>query len=276
MRRIGFLHALAENDPVAQARVAMLREGLARLGWAERNIRIEQRFADDGSDQMQAYAGELVGSAPDVIVASSTPALAALKRATRTIPIIFSSVSDPAGQGFVASLAHSSGNITGLAFIDFPMFGKWVQMLEEIAPNVRRITLVFNPLTAPYYPVFLRDFGEATATFAAELSAMPVHDEVEIEAAVSAFAREPGGGLIAAPEPFINTRRALLIVLAERYRLPVIYGFRYFAMEGGLYGPDALDIVRTLGFIRRSRPEGRKAGRVARASARQVRVNDQS
>jgi putative tryptophan/tyrosine transport system substrate-binding protein len=246
VRRVGFLHALAENDPVAQARVAMLREGLARLGWTERNVRIEPRFTDGDSDQMQAYAGELVDSAPDVIVASSTPALAALRQATRTIPIIFSSVSDPAGQGFVASLARPGGNITGFSFIDFPMLGKWVEMLKDIAPSVKRIALLFNPQTAPYYPVFLRDFGEVVSTLGGELTATPVRDEAQTEAAMAAFAREPGGGLIAAPDPFINTRRALVITLAERYRLPVIYGFRSFAMEGGLisYGPDALDIVR--------------------------------
>jgi putative tryptophan/tyrosine transport system substrate-binding protein len=197
---------------------------------------------------MQAYAGELVGSAPDVIVASSTPALAALQQATRTIPIVFSSVSDPAGQGFVTSLARPGGNITGFSFIDFPMLGKWVEMLKQIAPSVRRIAVVFNPQTAPYYPVFLRDFGQAASTLGGELSATPVRDEEQIEAAAAAFAREPGGGLIAAPEPFINTRRALVIALAERYRLPVIYGIRYFAKEGGLisYGPDTLDIVRRL------------------------------
>jgi putative tryptophan/tyrosine transport system substrate-binding protein len=245
-QRVGFLHALAENDPEAQERVAVLREGLARLGWTERNVRIEERFADGDSDQMQAYAGELVGSAPDVIVASSTPALAAVKQATRAIPIIFCVVSDPAGQGFVASLARPGGNITGFSFVDFPMLGKWVEMLKEVAPSVKRITLVFNPQTAPYYPVFLRDFGRAASTLGGELSATPVRGEAEIEAAVSAFAREPGGGLIAAPDPFINTRRALVIALAERYRLPVIYGVRYFAKEGGLisYGPDTLDIVR--------------------------------
>jgi putative tryptophan/tyrosine transport system substrate-binding protein len=245
-QRVGFLHALAENDPEAQERVAVLREGLARLGWTERNIRIEQRFGDGGSDQMQAYAGELVGSAPDVIVASSTPALAALKQATRAIPIIFCVVSDPAGQGFVASLARPGGNITGFSFVDFPMLGKWVEMLKEIAPSVKRITLLFNPQTAPYYPIFLHDFGRAALTLGAELSATPVRDEAEIEAAVSASAREPDGGLIAAPDPFINSHRALVVGLAERYRLPAIYGVRYFATEGGLisYGPDTLDIVR--------------------------------
>jgi putative tryptophan/tyrosine transport system substrate-binding protein len=246
VRRVGFLHALPENDPEAHERVAVLRDGLARLGWTERNVRIEQRFAKGDSDQMQAYAGELVGSAPDVIVASSTPALAALKHATSDIPIIFCVVSDPAGQGLVASLARPGGNITGFSFVDFPMLGRWVETLKEIAPSIKRITLVFNPQTAPYYPVFLRDFGQTASALGGEFSATPVRDEADIEAAVSAFAREPGGGLIAAPDPFINTRRALVIALAARYRLPVIYGVRYFAKEGGLisYGPDTLDIVR--------------------------------
>ncbi len=246
MRRVGCLYALAGNDPVAQARVAVLREGLAQLGWTERNVRIEQRFADGDSDQMQAYAAELVGSAPDVIVANSTPALAALKRATRTIPIVFSIVSDPAGQGFVASLGRPGGNVTGFSFAEFQMLGKWLETLKEIAPSVKRTTLLFNPQTAPYYPAFLREFEGAAATPAVELSAMPVHDEAELEAAVSAFAREPGGGLIVGADPFISTHRALVIALADRHRLPVIYGNRYFARDGGLisYGPDTLDIVR--------------------------------
>jgi putative ABC transport system substrate-binding protein len=126
------------------------------------------------------------------------------------------------------------------------MLGKWLETLKEIAPSVKRITLVFNPQTAPYYPAFLRDFGGAAATLAAGLSATPVRDEAEIEAATSAFASEPGGGLIFAPDPFINTHRALVIALAERHRLPVIYGVRYFVREGGLisYGPDTLDIIR--------------------------------
>jgi putative tryptophan/tyrosine transport system substrate-binding protein len=246
MRRVGCLYALAENDPEAQARVAVLREGLAQLGWTERNLQIEKRFAGWQSDQMQAYAAELIGSGPDVIVVNSTPALATLKQATRTIPIVFSIVSDPAGQGFVASLGRPGGNITGFSFMEFPMLGKWLETLKEIAPSVRRMTLVFNPRTAPYYPTFLRDFEGAAATLATELSATPVRDEAEIEAAASAFAREPGGGLIVAPDPFMTTHRALVIALAERHRLPVTYGARHFVREGGLvsYGPDTLDIVR--------------------------------
>jgi putative ABC transport system substrate-binding protein len=246
VRRVAFLQPFAENDPEAQARVAVLRQALAQLGWTERNVRIEHRFAAGDFAQIQSYAAEVVGSAPDVIVTSSTPALAALKQATRTIPIVFVVVNDPVGQGFVANLARPGGNITGFSFIDFPMLGKWLQTLKEIASSVKRITLVFNPQTAPYYPVFLHDFGGAAATLSAELSATPVRDEAEIEAAVSRFAREPGGGLIAAPDPFITTYRTLVLALAERHRLPVIYAAHLFVREGGLisYGPDTLDIVR--------------------------------
>jgi putative tryptophan/tyrosine transport system substrate-binding protein len=245
-RRIGCLYAFAEDDPEAQARVAVFREGLAQLGWTEGNVRIEERFGGGDADHMQAYAAELVGSAPDVIVANSTPVLAALKQATRTIPIVFSVVSDPAGQSFVSSLGRPGGNITGFSFVEFPMLGKWLEMLKEIAPSVERTTLVFNPQTAPYYPAFLRDFKGAAATLAAELSVTPVRDEAEIEAAVSAFAREPGGSLIAGPDPFISTHRAMVIALAERHRLPAFYGARHFVRDGGLisYGPDTLDIVR--------------------------------
>jgi putative tryptophan/tyrosine transport system substrate-binding protein len=246
MRRVGCLYPLGRNDPEAQARVAVLREGLAQLGWTERNVRIEERFAEGDPDQMQTYAAELVGSAPDVIIANSTPALTALKHATRTIPIIFSIVSDPAGQGFVARLGHPGGNITGFSFIESPMLGKWVEMLKEIAPSVKRIAVMFNPHTAPYYAAFLRDFEGASATLAVELSATPVREEAEIESAASAFARQPGGGLIVAPDPFISTPGALVIALAVGHLLPAIYGVRHFVRDGGLisYGPDTLDMVR--------------------------------
>jgi putative ABC transport system substrate-binding protein len=246
VRHIVFLHALPENDPEAQARTEVFREALAQLGWTGRNVQIEQRFSSGDFAQMQLYAVELVGSAPDVIVTYSTPTLEALKQATRTIPIVFTLVNDPAGQGFVTSLAHPSGNITGFSLIDPPMVGKWLEILKEIAPGIKRTALMFDPETAPYYPAFLRDFKGTAQLLAAELSATPVRDVAEMEMRVSAFAREPGGGLIAAPDPFMNTHRALIMALAGRYRLPVIYGFQRFAREGGLisYGPDPLDIVR--------------------------------
>src|SRR6266566_5525497 len=247
MRRVAFLHPYAENDPEVLARVVAFRQGLEALGWTEnRNIQIEHRYSGGDLGQIQAYATELVRSAPDLIVGSGTPIIAALQRATDAIPIVFNVVNDPVGQGFVATLSHPGGNITGFTFIDFPMIGKWVEMLKEIAPDVRRMTLIFNPDSAPFYPVFLREFGAAPASLAVELSASPVHDEAEIEAAITAFAREPRGGLIAAPDAFINTRRHLIMVLAEQHGLPVIYPFRQFVAEGALmsYGPDTADIVR--------------------------------
>jgi ABC-type uncharacterized transport system substrate-binding protein len=247
MRRIIFLHALAENDLEVQHRIAAFRQGIEALGWREnRNIQIDHRFSGGDLARIQAYTAELVSSAPDLIVASSTPVIAALKRATRTIPIVFSVLNDPVRQGFVASLARPGGNITGFTFVDFPIIGKWLEMLKEIDPSVRRMTMMFNPQTAPWYPFFLRDFGAASGPLAAELSATPVRDAAEIEETAKAFAREPGGGLIAAPDVFINTHRELVMALAERHRLPAIYGFRQFVTEGALisYGPDTVDIVR--------------------------------
>ena len=247
MRRVVFLHALAENDPEVKARIAAFRQGLETLGWVEnRSVQVEHRFSGGDFAQMQAYTAELVSSAPDLIVASSTPVLAALKQATRTIPIVFSVVNDPVGQGFIASLGRPGGNITGFTFVDFALIGKWLEMLKEIAPGVRRMMLMFNPQTAPYYPVFLREFGQVPAALTVELAAKPVHDEAEVETAIAALAHEPGGGLIVVPDPFINTHRGLIITLAERLRLPAIFSFRQHVTEGALmsYGPDTADIVR--------------------------------
>jgi putative tryptophan/tyrosine transport system substrate-binding protein len=247
VRRIAFLHPYAEGDPEVLTRVIAFRKGLEALGWTEnRNIRIEHRYSGGDLGRIRAYATELVRSAPDLIVGSGTPITAALKQATDSIPIVFSVVNDPVGQGFVTTLSRPGGNITGFTFVDFPMVGKWLEMLKEIAPGVRRVTLLFDPDASPYYPVFLREFGASPASLAVELSASPVHDEAEIEATVTAFARESGGGLIVAPDAFINTRRRLIMALAERHRLPAIYGFRQFVTEGALisYGPDTVDIVR--------------------------------
>jgi ABC-type uncharacterized transport system substrate-binding protein len=247
MRRIAFLHSLAENDPEVQGRIAAFRQAFEALGWTEnRNVQIEHRFSAGDFTRMQAYTTELMNSAPDLIVATSTPVLAALKQAARTIPIVFCVVNDPVGQGFVASMARPGGNITGFTFVDFPLIGKWLEMLKEIAPDVRRTTLIFNPQTAPYYPAFLRELGAAASSLAAEVTATPVRDEAEIEAAVTTFARQPGGGLIVPPEPFINTHRGVIMALAHRHHLPAIYGFRQYVTEGALisYGPDTIDIYR--------------------------------
>ena len=245
VRRIVFLHSLAENDPEVQVRIAAFRQGLGTLGWTEnRNVQIEHRFTRGDLPQIQAYTAEVVGSAPDLIIATGSPVIAALKRATHTIPIVFSVVNDPVGQGFVASLAHPGGNITGFTFVDFPMIGKWLGILKEFAPGIKRVALMFNPHTAPYYPDFLRELGATPPSV--ELSPTPVRDDAEIETAVTALVREPAGGLMVAPDPFINTRRWLIMALAQRHRLPAIYSFRQYVTEGALisYGPNTADIVR--------------------------------
>jgi len=247
MRRIAFLHPYAEGDPEVVARVIAFRQGLEVLGWTEnRNILIEHRYSGGDFVQIQAYATELVRSAPDLLVGSGTPITAALKQATDTIPVVFNLVNDPVGQGLVTSLARPGGNITGFSFIDFPLVGKWLEMLKQIAPGVGRVTLIFNPRSTPFYPAFLHELGGAPALLGVELSASPVHDNGETEKVIAAFASESGGGLIAAPDAFINNRRRLIMELSERHRLPAVYGFRQFVSEGALisYGPDTAEIVR--------------------------------
>jgi putative tryptophan/tyrosine transport system substrate-binding protein len=255
VRRVAFLHPYAENDAEVLARIIAFREGLESLGWIEnRNILIEHRYSGGDMGRIRAYATELVHSAPGLIVGSGTPIIAALKQATSTIPIVFNLVNDAVGQGFVASLSRPGGNITGFTFIDFPLIGKWLEMIKEIAPGVRHIALMFNPDTTPFYPAFLRELEAANKSLAVELSASPVHDEAEVEAAITALAREPSGGLIAAPDAFINNHRRAIMTLTERHRLPAIYGFRQFAIEGALisYGPDSGDIVRrSAGYVDR-------------------------
>jgi putative tryptophan/tyrosine transport system substrate-binding protein len=247
VRRVAYLHPYPETDPEVVGRVIAFRQGLEALGWIEnRNISIEHRYSGGDFGRIQAYATELVRSAPDILVGSGTPITAALKQATASIPIVFNLVNDPVGQGLVASLSRPGANITGFSFIDFPLIGKWLEMLTQIAPGVRRVTLIFNPDTTPFYPAFLHELGGAPALLAVELSASPVRDKTETEAAITAFAREPDGGLIAAPDAFINNHRRTIMLLSERYRIPAIYGFRQFVAEGALisYGPDTAEIVR--------------------------------
>src|SRR6266536_1102084 len=194
VRRIGFLLGLTENDPEGHARIVAFRQGLETLGWTEgRNVRIDYRFAGGDPERVRAHVAELVASTPDLIVAHTTPVVAALKRATSTIPVVFAAVNDPVGQGLIASLAHPGGNITGFTFIDFEMIGKWLQLLKEIAPGVVRTGLMFNPDLAPYFHFYLREFGAIRTSLAVEITAAPVHDPAEIEAVIARLGRAPGG-----------------------------------------------------------------------------------
>ena len=203
-RRIGvLLGSTEERDPESQARIAAFRGGLEALGWSEgRNIQIDYRFGGGDAERIRTHVTDVVNSAPDLILANSSAVVAELKRATRTIPIVFAVVNDPVGQGFVASLAHPGANITGFSLVEFEMVGKWVELLKEMAPRIRRATLLFNPVTAPYYTSFLRELGTAPTVFATEFATATVQDNAQIEAAIAAAAREPTGGLITGADSF--------------------------------------------------------------------------
>jgi putative tryptophan/tyrosine transport system substrate-binding protein len=180
MRRIGVLMNLSQNDLEAQRLVTAFREGLAQLGWADgRNLRIDYRWAGGDVGRIRAFAKELVELSPEIIVAYATPSVVALQQLTRTIPIIFLSVTDPVGQGLVASLAHPGGNITGFAVFEFSLGTKWMEALKQIAPSLRRVTTIFNPATAPHYPLYLRTIEEAASSFAVEPIVAEVHDDAE-------------------------------------------------------------------------------------------------
>jgi ABC-type uncharacterized transport system substrate-binding protein len=247
VRRIGLLLGIAENDPEGRARVTAFRQGLQELGWVEgRNIRIDSRFAAGDATRIRAYVADLLMLSPDILVANSTPVIAALRQATSSIPIVFAVVNDPVGQGFISSLARPGGNITGFTFIEFEMVGKWLQMLKEIAPAVARAAIMFNPQTAPYYDVYPRSFEAMPRSVAVELAAAPVRDGAEIETVIAKLGREPGGGLIVPPDPFTVVHRETVMRPAELHRLPVVWSYRQFVKEGALmsYGPDTADIFR--------------------------------
>jgi putative tryptophan/tyrosine transport system substrate-binding protein len=245
MRRIGLLLGLTEDDPEANARITAFRHGLEETGWTEgRNVRIDYRFAGGDPGRVRAYVTELVALAPDVIVAHSTPVVAALKQETSTIPIIFVVVNDPVGQGLVTSLARPGGNITGFTFVDFEMIGKCLGLLKEIAPGVARVGLMFDPDLAPYFHVYLREIAALPSRLAIELSEAPVNEASEIEAIIAKLG--PRGGLIVGPDPFTVVNREVITKSAERHRLPAIYTLRQEVLEGALmsYGPDTADIFQ--------------------------------
>ena len=235
MRRIGVLIGLAEDDPDAQARLSAFRQGLDRLGWSEGgNVRLDYRFAPAGA-QAQALAKELVALQPDVILAQTTPVVAALQRETRTIPIVFVGVADALGSGLVTSFARPDGNTTGFMLFETGITGKWLGMLKEIAPNLERAALVINPKTAAYYEFYLRAGQAAASSLAVELVFVAIENTAaNIERAIALFARTPNGGLLLPPDSSTVVHRDLIITLAARHRLPAIYPDRLFVAAGGL------------------------------------------
>ena len=242
LRKVGALISTREDDADGQARVALLRQGFSELGWIEnRNISFDFRWIGGDATRAKANAAELVSQKPDVIIANSTLSLAAARNETSTIPIVFVVVGDPIGQGFVSSLAHPGGNITGFSAFEFAISGKWLELIKEIAPEVRRVAFIFNPQSGPYAERFVQSIAPVAPSFGVDLAVSPTRDPAEIERAIVAVSGEPKGGLIINPDAFTGANRGLIISLAARYRLPAVYPYKYYAADGGLlsYGHDS-------------------------------------
>jgi putative tryptophan/tyrosine transport system substrate-binding protein len=237
----------AEGDSAIQKRVAAFENGLHDLGWIDgRNVRFDLRFAAADPERTRTLAVELVAGAPDVILAHTTIATAALLQQTHTIPIVFVVVSDPVGSGFVASLAHPGGNVTGFINIEAKLVEKTVELLKEIAPATKRAAIMFNPLTAPQANYYLRPFEAAAHSLSVEPITAPVHDDAEIERVIADLAREPGGGLVLLTDIFIWVHREAINRLAARYRVPTANTEREITADGGLatYGVNTIDLFR--------------------------------
>jgi putative tryptophan/tyrosine transport system substrate-binding protein len=244
VQRVSVLLGPAENDPEAQSEIAAFRQGLQKLGWTGRNVRIAYRWAAGDANRMQTAARELVALQPDAILAVTTPAVAALLGETRTVPIVFARVSDPVASGFVRNLAKPDGSVTGFTNFEPSLAGKWLQLLKDVVPSIARVTLMFNPATAPGGGSDFVRFAEAAASsMGIEVKTARVHDVAEIERAIAAVAGDANGGLINLPDVFLIAHREMTIELTARHRVPTIYQYRYFASSGGLmsYGIDVID-----------------------------------
>jgi putative tryptophan/tyrosine transport system substrate-binding protein len=246
MWRIGVLMGYPEGDPQAQANVIALRRGLQDLGWMEgRNLQIDYRRAGGDPDKARTFARELIGMTPDAILPSTNQVTRILQQETRTIPIVFAFVGDPVGSGFVASLARPGKNITGFANFENSIGGKWVELFKDLAPSAERVGFVYNPDAAPNVG-FFHAAESAAPSLAIKVAALAVRDATDIDQEITAFASEPGGGLIVAPHAVTLGYRKLIIELAARHRLPAVYSDRYFAESGGLlsFGNNTADLFR--------------------------------
>jgi putative ABC transport system substrate-binding protein len=244
--RIGVLLSIAESDPDAQRRIRAFRQGLQESGWTEsRNIRVEYRFGAADPGRIAAQVAELVALKPDVIVGNSTPVVAALRQATRTIPVVFVQIIDPVGSGLVESLARPGGNMTGFSDFEFGTSSKWLELLREIAPNTRRVAVLLAHGLASNGGL-LRALEEVAPSVGVELTPVPVRDAIDIERGLDSVAQQPNGGLIVLPSPLTAVHRDMIIAFAARHRRCAVYPFRYFALDGGLvsYGVDNADLYR--------------------------------
>ena len=256
MRRIGILIGAAENDPETELRLTALRERLNELGWTVgRNLSIEYRWAGADIEQIKRLAQELIALNPDLIVSTATPPAVEIQRANTTIPVVFVVVTDPVGAGLIRSLARPGGNMTGFVNLEDSMGGKWLQLLKEIAPAVRRAAIMFNPETAPGGGgYFLPSFEAAASTLGVEPVKAAVRNPAEIERAMVQLGNEPGGGLVMMSDSFMTVNRGQVIRLSEELKLPAIYPLGSAAREGGLlgYAADYRDLFRrSAGYVDR-------------------------
>jgi putative ABC transport system substrate-binding protein len=254
VRRIGVLMGLVASDPEAQLRVAAFESGLQELGWIKgRNVRIEYRWAGD-ENVLRNHAAELLAMAPDLMLANSTPVTSALREQSDSVPIVFTQVTDPVGQGLVPNLAHPGGNLTGFTSFEFSIGTKWLEALKQTAPRATRVALVFNPKSAPFAHLFLRPVEAAAPSFSVTPIAAPVRAAADVYQVFDTLAREPNGGLMVLPDISMTNHREAIIALAARYRVPAVYPFRYFAASGGLmsYGTDVAEVFRrAAGYVDR-------------------------
>jgi putative tryptophan/tyrosine transport system substrate-binding protein len=242
VRRLGLLMTIAESEPEAQARLEALRGGLQALGWSEgRNIRIDYRFAAGEPDRLRAIAADLVSLGPDVILANGRAILAAMRQETKSIPVVFVAVPDPVGDGFITSLAKPGGNLTGITNFEYSMGGKWVELLKEIAPNLRNVALLHNPDSAPYASNF-----QKSAALGADASLAPVKNNSDIERVFTSLVSQPNSGIIVVPDLFTSGHREIIVNSASSLRIPAIYPFRFFISNGGLlcYGVETVNLFR--------------------------------
>lgn len=255
VKRLGVLMGNLASDPVAQAYTASLIKGLRALDWRDGdNLRIDWRWSGGDSGLFDRYAAELVALGPDVLLAQSSPSVVALRQKTSTLPIIFTMVSDPVGQGFVENLARPGRNITGFSDFNALMAGKWLEMLTQVAPPVARVSVLYNPATAPYAGLMMRAIEDAAPAFAVTARAAPCRNEAEIEALIADLAGGGRGGLLVLTDIFTIVHAGTILAAAAHHRLPTVYFTRSFTVAGGLmsYGIDYADLfLRAAAYVDR-------------------------
>ena len=246
MRQVAIINVRLENDPLGQSQLKAFVQAFEKLGWTDgRNVRIDVRWAGGSTERMREVVSEFVALKPDVIVASGSPAVTALKGATSTIPVVFVGIAEPVAQGFITNIARPGGNITGFSLVDFSIVGKSVDMLKAVAPALTHVGLMYNPETYGFYDAYLERF-QREARWPMELTRVAVRVPVDIEPAVAEVAARPGGGLVVLTDAFNSVNQLKIRAALDRHPLPHIVPWRQYVSAGGLmsYGPDLDDIFR--------------------------------